>query len=63
MLCDQLSELISQCLIVLVEEEALQVLDQDLLGRAATTIARRGRLGEGEGRLIVVKDIWDTLGR
>ncbi len=31
MLGDQLSELVSQCLIVLVEEEALQVLDQDLL--------------------------------
>lgn len=31
MLGNQLSELISQSLIVLVEEEALQVLDQDFL--------------------------------
>lgn len=44
MLGNQLSELISQSLIVLVEEEALQVLDQDFLGGAAATISRRRRL-------------------
>jgi hypothetical protein len=44
MLDNQLSELISQGLIVLVEEEALQVLDQDFLGGAATTTSRIHRL-------------------
>ena len=44
MLGNQLSELISQSLIVLVEEETLQVLDQDFLVGAATTISRRRRL-------------------
>jgi len=63
MLGNQLSELISQSLIVLVEEEALQVLDQDFLGGAAATISRRRRLWEGQGWLIVGKDIWDTLWR
>lgn len=61
MLGNQVPELISQCLIVLVEEEALQVLYQDFLGGAATTTSRGRRLCEGQGRLIVVKDIWDTL--
>jgi hypothetical protein len=44
MLGNQLPELISQGLIVLVEEEALQVLYQDFLGGAATTASRIHRL-------------------